>query len=82
MKSIQYTIRNIPEPVDKALKQIAKENDTSFNQTVIDTLSRATGATSTTANGSLDWFIGSECTDDQGFLDAQKWLDSLPKEIQ
>jgi hypothetical protein len=38
--AIQYTIRNIPPEVDKALKQRAKMTRKSFNQTVVDELSK------------------------------------------
>lgn len=40
--AIQYTIRNIPPRVDKALKQRSKLTGKSFNQVVVDTLSMAT----------------------------------------
>lgn len=38
MPTIQYTIRNIPEPVDQALRKRAAQSGKSFNQTVIEAL--------------------------------------------
>ncbi len=38
MSKIQYTIRNIPAPVDQALRKRAKQTGKSFNQTVIEAL--------------------------------------------
>lgn len=38
--SIQYTIRNIPPNVDKALKKRAKISRKSFNQIVVDELTK------------------------------------------
>jgi hypothetical protein len=41
MKAIRYTIRNIPEPVNRYLRQLAKSNGQSLNQTVINVLSES-----------------------------------------
>ena len=60
MKSIQYTIRNIPAPVDRTLRERAKKHSKSFNQTVVEALKQATGTTEEpTEYHNLDWFIGS-----------------------
>lgn len=81
MKSIQYTIRNIPEPVDKALRQQARKQGQSFNETVVKALKKATGSTNkSVAFHDLDWFIGAGKTTNQERA-AQKWLDSLPKDL-
>ena len=45
MSNIQYTIRNIPEPVDRVIKKRSKQYGRSFNQTVIDLLSLQTFGT-------------------------------------
>lgn len=37
----QYTIRNIPDPVDRAARQLAKKTETSLNTTLLQAL--ATG---------------------------------------
>lgn len=60
MNSIQYTVRNIPPKVDKALRNRAKKQGKSFNQTVVDALKKAVGVDKDTKEyHDLDWFIGS-----------------------
>ena len=80
MNSIQYTIRNIPEPVDKVLRQKARDQGKSFNQTVVETLEKATVKPKSIA-GELGWFIGSG-TIDKEFDEAMTWLDSLPNKLE
>ncbi|MGI9027236.1 MAG: FitA-like ribbon-helix-helix domain-containing protein [Candidatus Saccharimonadales bacterium] len=79
MNSIQYTIRNIPEPVDKVLRQKARTQGKSFNQTVIDTLEQATVKPKKIGHD-LDWFIGKGSLGKE-FDEAQAWLESLPKDL-
>lgn len=38
ISKIQYTIRNIPAPIDRIIKKRAKQSGKSFNQTVVDIL--------------------------------------------
>lgn len=38
-----FTLRNIPTPIDKSLRQIAHKTHKSLNQTAIDLLATATG---------------------------------------
>ena len=81
MKSIQYTIRNVPEPVDRLLRQQAKKRGLSFNQTLVTTLKQATGYSEPAkVYHDLDWFIGSGETSKQEY-ESQKWLDSLPMDL-
>jgi response regulator of citrate/malate metabolism len=68
----QYTIRNLPESVDRYLRRRAMQSGRSLNQTIIDELSERAG---TSRDGkpqnlleSLSWFIGSGM--DQGTLDT------------
>lgn len=73
MKTIpQYTIRNVPAPVDKYLREQAKRRGRSLNQVIIDELSERAGVTKNgkeqTLLESLDWFIGSGI--DQETLDV------------
>ncbi len=83
MKSIQYTIRNIPEQVDEALRARALETRQSFNQTLIQALETATGHQGDRVHfDDLDWFIGSRMQKDEHFDEAKNWLDSLPKDLE
>lgn len=81
MSSIQYTIRNIPEPVDKALRSVARKKGVSFNSTVVEALEMAVGANGRqTRNTDFDWIIGSGLKDDS-FDESMQWLNKLPKDI-
>ena len=42
---MQYTIRNIPDHLDKALRQVAREQAKSLNEVAIETLARGAGIT-------------------------------------
>lgn len=59
MNTKQYTIRNIPEPVDRYLRKRAKLSNKSLNQVVIEELSTHVGNGQKNIIESLDWFIGS-----------------------
>lgn len=81
MNSIQYTIRNIPEPVDAALRSVARKKGISFNSTVVEALEMAVGANGRQArNTNFDWIIGSGLKDDS-FDESMQWLNKLPKDI-
>ncbi len=62
---MQYTIRNIPAEVDRALRKKAKAEGTSINQAALDALRRGVGLDG--ENGrrytDLDWFFGSWVAD-------------------
>jgi hypothetical protein len=58
MSNIQYTIRNIPLPVDKVIRKRSKQTGKSFNQTVVDLLSLQTfGTTDVPDNSNFDWLF-------------------------
>lgn len=59
MKPKQYTIRNIPAPVDRYLRKRAKISGQSLNQVVIEELSERAGVGKKNLLDQLDWFIGS-----------------------
>lgn len=60
MKSIQYTIRNVPLRVDKVLRGRAQKQGKSFNETLVEALEKGAGITpSAKVHHDLDWFIGS-----------------------
>ena len=42
---MQYTIRDIPDTLDKALRQAAREQGKSLNEVAIETLARGAGIT-------------------------------------
>lgn len=60
----QFTIREIPLWVDRRLRDRARELHQSLNQTVLDILSRAAGASQPSASyRDLDAFFGSWTAD-------------------
>ncbi len=58
MAAKQYTIRNIPEPVDRYLRKRAKISGKSLNQVVIEELSENLPKPKQSLVESFDWFIG------------------------
>jgi plasmid stability protein len=42
---MQYTIRNVPESLDEALRRAARERGKSLNEVAIETLARGAGIT-------------------------------------
>lgn len=63
MKSIQYTIRNIPAPIDRYLRKRAKMSGQSLNHVIIEELSDKAGVRGDNLVDSLDWFIGASVID-------------------
>ncbi len=55
----QITVRNLPEPVESRLRQLASSSGSSLNQTVVRLLQEATGTPSAVGQRrSLTAFIG------------------------
>lgn len=80
MKTKQYTIRNIPEPVDRYLRKRAKLTGQSLNQVVIEELSSKAGVGKQSLRESLDWFIGGGGIDDDT-LKVLEEEDRIQKEL-
>jgi plasmid stability protein len=59
---VQYTIRNVPRQVDKALRQRAKDSGKSLNEVAVEALSSAVGANGNAKQPArhhdLDFLIG------------------------
>ncbi len=78
MKTIQYTIRNIPQPVNRYLRKKAQLSGKSLNQVVIEELSEKVAPPAASVGTALDWFIGSGI--DQATLQALQEEDLIQKE--
>ncbi|MEO7364562.1 MAG: hypothetical protein ABIV43_03590 [Candidatus Saccharimonadales bacterium] len=66
MNKIQYTIRNIPEPIDQVMRKRATETGKSFNQTVLDALTEQVfGSDSIPVADDFAWLKGSLELDDE-----------------
>ena len=65
MSSIQYTIRNIPEPVDQVLRKRASYSGKSFNQTVVELLTEQTlgSPPPPVKPQNFDWLFGKNTLD-------------------
>lgn len=65
MSKIQYTIRNIPEPVDSVIRKRSKQTGKSFNQTVVDMLSlQAFGSITVPKDDDFSWLFNKNTLDD------------------
>jgi len=63
---IQYTIRNIPEQIDRRLREAATEYGTSLNAAAVAALSRGAGVDEEdVVHHDLDDLIGSWVQDDE-----------------
>jgi hypothetical protein len=79
MPTKQYTVRNIPEPVDRYLRKKAQLGGKSLNQVIIDELSEKVATPTATVGSALSWFIGSGFDDTT--LSALKEEDKIQKEL-
>ncbi len=79
MSQIQYTIRNIPEPVNRYLRKKSRLSGKSLNQVIIDELSEKIAEPSANVGTALSWFIGSGI--DEATLKALDDEDKMQKEL-
>ncbi len=79
MHTIQYTIRNVPEPVDRYLRKKSRLSNKSLNQVIIDELSEKVAAPTEPVGTALDWLIGSGL--DEATLKALEEEDAAQKQL-
>lgn len=78
---IQYTIRNIPPQVDRAIRKRAKESGKSFNQTVVEILSlQMLGTTEPPVDDNFEWLFDKR-TLDKSFDEAIEKLSQVDEEL-
>lgn len=63
MNATQYTVRNVPEPVNRYWRRRASQSGKSLNQVILDKLSEDVAPPTATAKTALSWFIGSGMDD-------------------
>ena len=81
MKTIQYTIRQVPEQVDRFLRQQAKKSNKSLNSVLLDILKRGVGATEELVEyHDLDELAGSWIPDPE-FDAAMEAFESIDEEL-
>lgn len=77
---MQYTIRDIPKDLDRALRTQAKAQGKSLNRTIVDALKLGTGcSTASQVHTDLDWAIG-RWVEDAGFDAAIRQQDTVNPE--
>ena len=76
-KTKQYTIRNVPKAVDRALRKLAQANGKSLNETTLEALSKAAGVDSSARLDEFRDIIGSWVEDPEfdRALEAQRQID-------
>ena len=76
LSPLQYTIRGIPVNVDNALRAEASRRRLSFNQLIVDELTKISGVTGRTYR-SLDFIAGKWEKDQEfdGILEEQRKID-------
>jgi len=83
-KATQYTVRNVPPRVDRALKQRAAERKQSLNATVLEVLGSAVGESAESVFHDLDFAIGSWVRDpkvDRALAEQRKGDNGAEREV-
>lgn len=81
MKSTQYTIRQVPPEVDKALRRKSREERKSLNEVVLDALKKGAGLSSQpVVHRDLNFLIGS-WVEDPEFDKIIKEFDQIDPEM-
>ncbi len=77
---MQYTIRNIPGPLDQALRQRAQRENKSLNAVVVETLAQAAGlGQQRSRKRNLGKFLG-KWVEDPAFDEAMKDFERVNEE--
>ncbi len=81
MNKIQYTIRNIPVPVDQVIRKRAAQSGKSFNSTVLEMLTLQTfGTLKPKTDDNFEWLFNKN-TLDGSFDEAQKGISQIDKSL-
>ncbi len=79
---MQYTIRSIPEDLDRVLRQRAKRSGKSLNQVALEVMNTGAGlGNDGVVYDDLAWFAGSLKINTKKHQEAESWLDSLPNKM-
>ena len=79
---VQYTIRNIPKAVDKALKARARAERKSLNQLALEALAMRAGVASAIARPKRDLsFMHAGAADAQAVEEAHELFDRVPGDL-
>jgi hypothetical protein len=78
---MQYTIRNVPEILDEALRRTARERDKSLNEVAIEALARGAGITQDRSRQRDLGDIGGTWRKDAAFDSALAAQDTIDEEM-
>jgi len=81
MKTHQYTIRGVPERVDKLLRAKARESHKSLNQIALEAIQTGLGEPAVQKlNHDFDFLFGT-WVEDPAFDEAMKYFDRIDEEM-
>jgi hypothetical protein len=80
-KKLQYTIRAIPEELDRVLRDLARKTGKSLNEIAVDAMRKGSDAPTTPIHPDLHNFIGTweddpefdKAMEDQRRIDPELW---------
>ena len=78
---MQYTIRNVPETLDEALRRAARERGKSLNEVAIEALARGAGITQDRSRQRDLGDIAGTWRKDSAFDSALKAQDTIDEEM-
>lgn len=78
---MQYTIRNVPDSLDEALRRVARERGKSLNEVAIEALARGAGITQDRSRQRDVGEIVGTWREDAGFDRALAAQDTVDEEI-
>ncbi|MDZ7794568.1 MAG: hypothetical protein U5P10_13015 [Spirochaetia bacterium] len=76
----QYTVRNIPSALDRALREWARRRNVSLNQAIVDAIKRGIGMDKEQEHKDLDDLIGTWQQDEE-FEQALSEQDTIEQEL-
>jgi len=79
-KRVQYTIRNVPETVDEALRKLAVRDGASLNQAALAALKAGAGVEEGVRHHDVDALAGTWVRD-EAFDEAQAVFEAIDEEL-
>jgi plasmid stability protein len=80
MSRRQYTIRSVPDHVDRALRRRARQEHKSLNKVILEALEQAVATEAPKLHHDLDFLIGT-WREDPAFDEAMKDFEQIDEEM-
>jgi hypothetical protein len=77
---LQYTVRKIPDALDRALREWARRRNVSLNQAIVDAIKRGIGMDEEQEHNDLDDLIGTWQQDEE-FEQALREQDTIEQDL-